>query len=256
MVDPIVRIVGVKKAFDKTLVLDGVDLDVGKGEVVVIIGASGSGKTTLLRCINVLETYDAGSIKVDGTEVGFRDGTSRRRSERELSVIRADIGMVFQMFNLFPHLTAVENVMLGLTKVRGLGREEARGRALKWLARVGLGNKTDNLPSQLSGGQQQRVGIARAVAMDPKVLLLDEITSALDPELVGEVLAAVRDLARDGMTMIVVTHEMTFARDVGTRVVFMDGGRVVEQGQPRELLHDPKNERLKSFLSRIEMKSH
>ena len=256
MADPIVRIAGVKKAFGKTLVLDSIDLDVGRGEVVVIIGASGSGKTTLLRCINVLETYDAGSIKVDGTEVGFRDGTSRRRSEHELSAIRADIGMVFQMFNLFPHLTAVENVMLGLTKVRGLDRDEARTRASKWLVRVGLGEKFDSLPSQLSGGQQQRVGIARAVAMEPKVLLLDEITSALDPELVGEVLGAVRDLARDGMTMIVVTHEMTFARDVGTRVIFMDGGRVVEQGPPRDLLHNPRNERLKSFLSRIEMKTH
>jgi polar amino acid transport system ATP-binding protein len=256
MTEPLVCIRGVKKSFGKTMVLDGVDLDVAKGDVVVVIGASGSGKTTLLRCINLLETYDDGSIKVDGTEVGFRDGTDRRRSESELAGIRADIGMVFQMFNLFPHLTAAENVMLGLTKVRGFTHDAAREHALKWLGRVGLAQKTESLPSQLSGGQQQRVGIARAVAMDPKVLLLDEITSALDPELVGEVLAVAHDLARDGMTMIVVTHEMTFARDVGSRVVFMDGGRVVEQGPPRDLLHNPKNERLKSFLSRIEMKSH
>jgi len=255
MSDALVRIRDLKKSFGPTRVLDGVDLDVSRGEAVVIIGASGSGKTTMLRCINVLETYDAGSIKVDGVEVGYRkSGSTRRaRGERELAKIRADIGMVFQLFNLFPHLSARENVMLGLVKVRGLSKAEARDKAEHWLTRVGLADRMDNLPSQLSGGQQQRVGIARAVAMEPKVLLLDEITSALDPELVGEVLAVVRQLAGEGMTMIVVTHEMIFARDVGSRLVFMDGGRKVEEGPPRELLLNPRHERLKSFLARLEM---
>ncbi|MBM3480387.1 MAG: amino acid ABC transporter ATP-binding protein, partial [Alphaproteobacteria bacterium] len=200
-----------------------------------------------------------GSIRVDGTEVGYDGppGPGRKpRREGELARIRADIGMVFQLFNLFPHLTALENVMLGLTKVRGMPKAEARARAEHWLARVGLSDRMSNLPGQLSGGQQQRVGIARAVAMEPKVLLLDEITSALDPELVGEVLSAVQQLARDGMTMVVVTHEMTFARDVGTRIVFMDAARVVAEGTPREILVEPRHERLRSFLARIEMKGH
>ncbi len=256
---PVVRIRGVKKSFGSNRVLDGVDLDVRKGEVVVIIGPSGSGKTTLLRCINLLETYDDGSIQVDGVEVGFRDGgegVRKHRHDRELARIRADIGMVFQLFNLFPHLTARENVMLGLRKVRGLQAADAKRIAEQWLARVGLGDKLDSLPSQLSGGQQQRVGIARAVAMGPKVLLLDEITSALDPELVGEVLNVVQELARDGMTMIVVTHEMTFARDVATRILFMDGGRIQVQGTPREVLTATGHDRLKAFLARIEMKHH
>ena len=255
---PVVRIRGVKKAFGSNRVLDGVDLDVRKGEVVVVIGPSGSGKTTLLRCINLLETYDDGSIQVDGVEVGFRDGDGVRkhRHDRDLARIRADIGMVFQLFNLFPHLTARENVMLGLRKVRGRTPADAKQIAEQWLARVGLGDKFDSLPSQLSGGQQQRVGIARAVAMGPKVLLLDEITSALDPELVGEVLSVVQELARDGMTMIVVTHEMTFARDVATRIVFMDGGRIQIQGTPREVLSATGHDRLKAFLARIEMKHH
>jgi polar amino acid transport system ATP-binding protein len=254
-----VRIRGLKKAFGANRVLDGIDLDVRKSEVVVIIGPSGSGKTTLLRCINLLETYDDGSIQVGGVEVGFREGPGgrrHRRSDRELARIRAEIGMVFQLFNLFPHLTAVENVMLGLRKVRGLPAPKAREVAAQWLTRVGLGEKLDSLPSQLSGGQQQRVGIARAVAMEPKVLLLDEITSALDPELVGEVLMVVQGLARDGMTMIVVTHEMTFARDVGTRIVFMDGGRIQVDAAPREVLGRTDHERLRAFLSRIEMKHH
>ena len=255
----VVRIRGVKKSFGANRVLDGVDLDVRKGEVVVVIGPSGSGKTTLLRCINLLETYDEGSIQVDGVEVGFRDGggaVRHRRSDRELSHIRADIGMVFQLFNLFPHLTARKNVMLGLRKVRGLSAAEAKRTAEQWLVRVGLGDKLDSLPSQLSGGQQQRVGIARAVAMDPKVLLLDEITSALDPELVGEVLTVVQELAQDGMTMIVVTHEMSFARDVGTRIVFMDGARIQVEGTPREVLARTDHERLRAFLARIELKLH
>ena len=259
MTEPLVRIRGLGKSFGPTRVLDGVDLDVGRGEAVVVIGPSGSGKTTLLRCINVLETYDEGSIQVDGVEVGYDGppGPGRRpRRDGELARIRADIGMVFQLFNLFPHLTALENVMLGLTRVRGMPKAEARAQAEHWLARVGLSDRMSNLPGQLSGGQQQRVGIARAVAMGPKVLLLDEITSALDPELVGEVLSAVQQLARDGMTMVVVTHEMTFARDVGTRIVFMDAARVVAEGTPREILVEPRHERLRSFLARIEMKGH
>jgi polar amino acid transport system ATP-binding protein len=253
---PLVTIRGLEKSFGTNRVLDGVDLDVDRGEAVVVIGPSGSGKTTLLRCINLLESYDGGSIKVDGVEVGYRDGDGarKRRSESDLARIRADIGMVFQLFNLFPHLTAAENVMLGLVKVRGMAKAAARQRAEHWLARVGLSDKFDSLPNQLSGGQQQRVGIARAVAMEPKVLLLDEITSALDPELVGEVLSVVRALAADGMTMIVVTHEMTFARDVGTRVVFMDAGRKIVEGSPREVLVGQAHERLRAFLTRIEMK--
>jgi polar amino acid transport system ATP-binding protein len=254
----LVQIRGLRKSFGVTKVLDGIDLDIGKGEVVCVIGPSGSGKTTLLRCINLLEPYDEGSIQVDGVEIGFDDGprgARRRRSERDLAPIRADIGMVFQLFNLFPHLTALDNVVLGLRKVRGLPSADARDRAEHWLKRVGLADKLASLPSQLSGGQQQRVGIARAVAMGPKLLLLDEITSALDPELVGEVLSVVQGLARDGMTMIVVTHEMTFARDVGSRIVFMDGGRIQIQGSPRDVLANAQShERLKSFLARIEMK--
>jgi polar amino acid transport system ATP-binding protein len=252
----LVRVRGLEKSFGVHQVLKGIDLDVRKGEVVAVIGASGSGKTTLLRCVNLLETYDAGSIEVDGIEVGFREtgGRRRPRGERELARIRADIGMVFQLFNLFPHLTARENVMLGLRKVRRMSRAEARGVAEQWLARVGLADKFDSLPIELSGGQQQRVGIARAVAMNPKVLLLDEITSALDPELVGEVLTVVRELANEGMTMILVTHEMSFARDVARRVVFMDAGRILAEGPPRELFSAQAHERLRSFLARIEMK--
>jgi polar amino acid transport system ATP-binding protein len=254
---PLVRVRGLTKSFGTNQVLKGVDLDVMKGQVVSVIGASGSGKTTLLRCVNLLETYDGGSIQVDGVEVGYSEANGRRpRGERELARIRADIGMVFQLFNLFPHLTARDNVVLGLRKVRGMNRAAARELADQWLARVGLGDKLESLPIELSGGQQQRVGIARAVAMNPKVLLLDEITSALDPELVGEVLTVVRELAKDGMTMILVTHEMSFARDVSSRVVFMDAGRVALEGPPHEVFGPQArtHERLRTFLARIELK--
>jgi polar amino acid transport system ATP-binding protein len=253
--DVVVSIREVGKSFGPTRVLTGVDLDVRRGEVVAIIGPSGSGKTTLLRCVNALETYDEGSIRLDGVEVAYveeANGRRRRRKEGELSAIRAETGMVFQMFYLFPHLTSAENIMLGLRKVRGRSKAEARAVAERWLSRVGLSDKFDSYPAQLSGGQQQRVGIARAVAMEPKVLLLDEITSALDPELVGEVLAVVRQLADHGMTMLLVTHEMAFAREVSDLVVFMDGGRIVIKDNPAEVLENPRHERLKAFLSRLE----
>ena len=250
---PVIRLKGVTKSFGAHQVLRGVDLEVGRGEVVAVIGPSGSGKTTLLRCINFLEEYDGGSITIDGREVGYdeRNGRRRRRGDRELAKIRVDAAMVFQQFNLFPHLTAAQNVMLGLVKSRGRRKAEAREIAEKWLTRVGLAQKFDALPGQLSGGQQQRVGIARAVAMEPKVLLLDEITSALDPELVGEVLAVVQELAREGRTMILVTHEMAFAREVADRVVFMDEGRVVLDAPPRVVFDEQPHERLRSFLSRL-----
>jgi polar amino acid transport system ATP-binding protein len=243
----------VSKAFGLVEVLRSVSLKVAKGEVVTVIGPSGSGKTTLLRCVNFLESYDSGSIRIDGKEVGFREaGTRLRRSERDLAGMRAETGMVFQSFNLFPHLTAAGNIMLGLTKVRGKSAAEARQIAEHWLGRVGLAHKADSLPAELSGGQQQRVGIARAVAMEPKILLLDEITSALDPELVGEVLAVVRSLAEDGMTMVMVTHEMAFARDASSRIVFMADGGVSAVGPPKEILaQETTNERLRSFLARF-----
>ncbi|HET6284698.1 MAG TPA: amino acid ABC transporter ATP-binding protein [Polyangia bacterium] len=228
---PVVAIRGVKKSFGQTPVLGGVDLDVHRGEVVTIIGPSGSGKTTLLRCINLLEVYDEGSVTIDGVEVGYRGQGADRvlRSESELAPIRAETGMVFQMFYLFPHLTALQNVMLGLVKVRKMPRADAEAAAAGWLKRVGLADRMSHLPAQLSGGQQQRVGIARAVAMGPKVILLDEITSALDPSLVGEVLAVVRTLAEEGRTMILVTHEMAFAKNVSDRIVKMDQGRIVSE---------------------------
>jgi polar amino acid transport system ATP-binding protein len=235
-------------------ILRGVNLEIDKGQVVVIVGPSGSGKTTLLRCINFLEEYQEGRIYVDGRLVGYREnGTQRvKLPDETVARMRADVGMVFQSFNLFPHMTALQNVMLGLTKVRKLSVPEARERASVWLTRVGLGSKLDSHPFQLSGGQQQRVGIARAVAMEPKVILFDEATSALDPELVGEVLSVMEDLARAGMTMLVVTHEMRFARDVGDRIVFMDHGVVVEQGLPTQLFEQPQSDRLKAFLGHFE----
>ena len=226
---PVISMDGVTKSFGLNQVLKGVSLDVAKGQVVAIIGPSGSGKTTLLRCINFLEEYDGGSIKIEGIEVGYKDavGERRRRSDQDLAKLRGDAAMVFQQFNLFPHLTATQNVMLGLVKSRGKSKSEARQIAHKWLNRVGLSDKFDAMPSQLSGGQQQRVGIARAVAMEPKVLLLDEITSSLDPELVGEVLAVVKELAVEGRTMILVTHEMDFAKEVADRVVCLTSNQMI-----------------------------
>jgi polar amino acid transport system ATP-binding protein len=248
----LLTIQNLSKSFGKTAVLKGVDLDVDRGEVVSIVGSSGSGKTTLLRCVNLLEDFDAGAIILDSVSIGYvtKNGVRRRLPERELARQRAMTGMVFQSFNLFPHLTALGNVTLGLLKVRHMPRPAARERAVEWLNRVGLADRADHHPSQLSGGQQQRVAIARALAMDPKLVLLDEITSSLDPELVGEVLATIKSLAQDGTTMLIVTHEMRFARDVSSRVVFMDGGLIAEQGKPDELFSRPKAARLQEFLGK------
>ena len=238
-----ISIRNLKKSFGDLHVLKGIDLDVRRGEKVVVLGPSGSGKSTLLRCINALEDADSGTITVDGVEV-----TSRRTN---INRLREHLGMVFQRFNLWPHKTVLENVMLGQMVVSGRSKAEARERALKMLERVGLAAKADEYPVRLSGGQQQRVGIARALAMDPKAILFDEPTSALDPELVGEVLAVMKSLADEGMTMIVVTHEITFAREVADRVIFMDGGVIVEQGNPEDVLVHPKEERTRAFLKRV-----
>ncbi|HET6519518.1 MAG TPA: amino acid ABC transporter ATP-binding protein [Geminicoccaceae bacterium] len=251
--EPLLRAINVHKRFDQTEVLKGIDLDVDQGEVVAIIGASGSGKTTFLRCINLLEEYQEGEIHLEGEPIGYRIANGRRRRLREgaVSAQRARIGMVFQSFNLFPHMTALQNVMLGQTKVLGRPVPEARDVAASWLERVGLAERRDHYPYQLSGGQQQRVAIARAVAMEPKLILFDEVTSALDPELVAEVLGVMQNLARSGMTMLVVSHEMLFVREVATRVVFMDGGRVAQEGPPDEVMVNPRSERLRAFLGRF-----
>ncbi len=245
---------GVTKSFDATQVLQGIDLDVRQGQVVSLIGASGSGKTTFLRCINLLEEHDGGEILLDGDPVGYvREGGRRKRlSEARISAQRARIGMVFQQFNLFPHLTARANVTLGLTKVLGKPRTEADDIADHWLGRVGLAEHGARYPWQLSGGQQQRVAIARAVAMQPRLLLFDEVTSALDPELVSEVLAVMQTLATSGMTMLLVSHEMLFVREVSDHVVFLDQGRVAVAGPPAEVFDQPDNERLRSFLGRFQ----
>ena len=247
---PLLQIRALTKRFDALEVLKGVDLDVHEGQVVSVIGSSGSGKTTLLRCVNLLEEFDGGEILIDGEAIGYRtDGQRRRRlKDRELSRQRAMTGMVFQAFNLFPHLTALGNVALGLTKVKGMAKSEARALAADWLGRVGLGRHAAHYPSQLSGGQQQRVAIARALAMNPKLVLLDEITSALDPELVQEVLQTVKVIASEGATLLIVTHEMRFARDVSHSVVFMEKGRIEEAGPPSEIFNNPKSPRLVEFL--------
>jgi polar amino acid transport system ATP-binding protein len=244
---------GVRKSFGPHEVLKGIDLEVGRGEVMCVVGPSGSGKSTLLRCINHLENVDSGRLTVDGQLVGYaeRGGRLHELREREVAERRADIGMVFQRFNLFPHMTALGNVVEAPIRVRGRSRSDAVARGRTLLDRVGLAGRDDAYPRQLSGGQQQRVAIARALAMDPKLMLFDEPTSALDPELVGEVLDVMRDLATSGMTMFVVTHEMGFAREVGDRLVFMDDGVVVESGTPRDVIGNPQHERTRSFLSKV-----
>lgn len=240
---PLISVRGVHKFFGKHEVLKGIDLEVYPQEVLVIIGPSGSGKSTLLRCLNLLETYQKGEIIVDGKNL----------SDPKLNVdaIRRELGMVFQQFNLFPHMTVLDNLILAPTKVRKQSREEAVQKARELLKKVGLADKENAYPEALSGGQQQRVAIARALAMRPKAMLFDEPTSALDPEMVKEVLDVMKDLAREGMTMVVVTHEMGFAREVGDRVIFMDQGEIVEQGTPQDIFGHPNNERTKAFLSKV-----
>jgi len=250
---PLVRVRGLRKSFGGHPVLDGVDLDVRQGEVTVLLGPSGSGKSTLLRSINHLERPDAGFVEVGGDIIGhrYRDGRLHEVGHRTLTRQRARIGMVFQQFHLFPHLTVLDNLVEAPVAVRGLPRGRAAARAAELLERVGLGGREQAYPRQLSGGQQQRVAIARALAMDPDLLLFDEPTSALDPELVGEVLAVIKDLADSGMTMIVVTHEIGFAREVADTVAFLDGGRIVESGAPADVLTRPRHERARAFLAAV-----
>ncbi|MEW9109903.1 MAG: amino acid ABC transporter ATP-binding protein [Cytobacillus gottheilii] len=239
---------GLHKKFDELEVLKGIDLQVDRGKVVVVIGPSGSAKTTLLRCINVLETPTAGEISIDNQTLDFTDSVSKKA----ISSFRRLTGMVFQSYNLFPHMTALGNVMEGPLTVKGENKEAVRKRAEELLSKVGLGDKLDYYPFQLSGGQQQRVGIARALAMEPKVMLFDEPTSALDPELVGEVLKVMKNLASEGMTMVVVTHEMRFAEEAADEVIFMDGGHIIERGAPSQIFTNPKEERTKQFLNMIQ----
>ena len=237
-----IEIKGLRKAFGTDEVLKGIDLSIDEKEVVVIIGPSGSGKSTLLRCMNHLEEPTGGEVVVDGITLS---------SEANINKVREEVGMVFQRFNLFPHMTVLENIMLAPMKVKHVARSEAEKTARELLARVGLAEKADAYPDNLSGGQQQRVAIARALAMHPKVMLFDEPTSALDPEMVGEVLDVMRALANEGMTMVIVTHEMGFAREVGDRLLFVDEGRIIESGVPREVFENPKEERTRSFLSKV-----
>jgi polar amino acid transport system ATP-binding protein len=250
-----IEVTELDKSFGALTVLDGISFAVDKGEVVVVLGPSGSGKSTLLRCVNFLEPYDGGDITIEGELVGYRiDGRGLRvpRSEAENARHRQQVGMVFQSFNLFPHRTALQNVMMGPLHARRQSRAEALEIGRTLLAKVGLSDKADEYPIRLSGGQQQRIAIARALAMHPKVMLFDEVTSALDPELVGEVLIVIRELAREGMTMIIVTHEIPFARDVADRIIFMDKGRILEEGAPSGLLAAPRSERLQLFLRRYQ----
>ena len=240
----LLKIENLKKSFGSLEVLKGVSTNILEGEVVVVIGPSGSGKSTFLRCMNLLETPTSGKIWVNGEEI-------TAASEKEKNRIRSEMGMVFQHFNLFPHLTILNNITIAPRVVRGVARAEAEKKAMELLERVGLADKAKAYPQQLSGGQKQRVAIVRSLAMNPQVMLFDEPTSALDPEMVGEVLALMKELARSGMTMVVVTHEMGFAREVGTRVCFMDGGYIVEQNSPAEFFANPKNPRLKDFLSKV-----
>jgi polar amino acid transport system ATP-binding protein len=244
----VVRLEGVRKSFGDLLVLDGIDLRVGHGEVLVIIGPSGSGKSTLLRCVNLLEPIQEGRIFLGEEEV--------TRKGADVTSVRQRVGIVFQQFNLFPHLTALDNLTLAARRIKRMSRRNAEARARELLVTVGLEDKAEQHPHQLSGGQQQRVAIARALMMNPEVMLFDEVTSALDPELVGEVLVVMRDLARTGMTMLVVTHEMQFAREVGDRVVFMDEGRIVEEGVPADVLDRPRQDRTRKFLRRSLQLAH
>jgi polar amino acid transport system ATP-binding protein len=250
MTGPAIEIRGVTKSFGSTQVLRGIDLDVAQSEVVCLIGPSGSGKSTLLRCVNFLEQYDGGSIRVEGETIGWDDSPRGRRlmDGRTLRAMRREIGMVFQHFNLWPHMTALGNVVEPLVRVRGLSRGEAADRAKAVLGRVGLAAKADAYPSRLSGGQQQRVAIARALAMQPRLMLFDEPTSALDPELVGEVLDVMKRLAAEGMTMFIVTHEMGFAAHVANRIAFMDHGRVLQCDEPRKVFHESPEPRVRQFL--------
>ena len=250
---PMVKAEAVHKSYGRLEVLRGIDLEVYPKEVMCMIGPSGSGKSTFLRCINHLEKIDAGRLSVDGELVGYRQRGDKLHElpDREICQKRSEIGMVFQRFNLFPHMTALENIVEAPIRVKKESRATAVTRARGLLDRVGLADKVDDYPNQLSGGQQQRVAIARALAMQPKLMLFDEPTSALDPELVGDVLDVMRSLAKDGMTMVVVTHEMGFAREVGDSLVFMDGGVIVETGKPREVLANPQHERTRSFLSKV-----
>jgi polar amino acid transport system ATP-binding protein len=246
---PVVRAEQIRKSFGDNVVLDGIDLHVDKGETLVVIGASGSGKSTLLRCINLLEPIDSGRIFLEGEEI--------TRKGVKVDQVRQRIGIVFQQFNLFPHLRVIDNLTLGARRVKKVPRRAAEARAHELLRRVGLPEKAREYPHQLSGGQQQRVAIARALVMEPDVMLFDEVTSALDPELVGEVLVVMRDLARElGVTMVVVTHEMQFAREVGDRLIFMDEGKIVEQGIPTDVLDRPQQERTKQFLRRSLQMAH
>ena len=253
MTAPMVKAESVCKDFGALKVLKGITLDVQKGQVLVLVGPSGSGKSTFLRCINHLESVSAGRLYVDGELVGYheRGGKLHEMKPREVAKQRRDVGMVFQHFNLFPHRTALENIVEAPLHVKKVKRKEAMDRARDLLEQVGLAEKASAYPAQLSGGQQQRVAIARALAMNPKLMLFDEPTSALDPELVGEVLGVMKKLAQEGMTMVVVTHEMGFAREVANELVFMDGGVVVEHGPPREVLSNPQHERTKAFLSKV-----
>ncbi len=243
------------KWFGSAQVLKSVSAQVRRGEAVVVIGPSGSGKTTFLRCINLLEQFEDGEIRIGGESVGYdidpQSGRRTRRSERDIARMRAQVGMVFQSFNLFPHMSALKNVALGPVRVNGMARRDAEELAASLLARVGLADKVDAVPGRLSGGQQQRVAIARALAMKPKAILFDEVTSALDPELVGEVLDVMRQLVQDGMTMVIVTHEMAFARAFAHKVLFMADGELLEQGPPEQIFGDPKTPRLRAFLKRF-----
>ncbi|RUR30118.1 amino acid ABC transporter ATP-binding protein [Vreelandella andesensis] len=243
---PIVRMQQLNKHFGSLHVLNNIDLEIIPGEVVVVIGASGSGKSTLIRCINGLEEFQSGSLDVDGNEL-----LPNGKSSKALQTIRTEVGMVFQQFNLFPHLSVRDNVTLAPMKVRGWSRQDAEETADKLLERVGISDQADKYPSQLSGGQQQRVALARALAMEPRLMLFDEPTSALDPEMIGEVLDAMRELAKEGMTMVIVTHEMGFAREVADRVIFIHQGEIAEQGPPEQLFDTPQHERTQSFLARV-----